>query len=276
MQMPEKKKNKKKRKLHRNRNRNSVRITVFVFFLVHFAFYLTGFIVDSGKYSASDFRVSQPLSDYKTVALIRWDYAPEERTMELVFDLENTVYSEGNTEFQAVYDNSKVIDSQIVYSTQDMLIIQLYHIPEKTGKKVTVTFEYTPDGEKTSSASFYSYTGIMNEVESLPVLSQDEYYLSRQDYDIAYYQDLIDGLQKKISGQEASIENIQQDIERLQGKDANLTTDELLNLNSTLENDRETIAGLEEQIEKNKNMITEYQEIIAVLWQRKEDYERTD
>lgn len=275
MQIP-RAKNKRKKRIFRNRNRNSVRITVLVFFVVHLTFYLTGFIPDQGKYTHSAFRTPQNLSDYKTVTLIRWDYSPKDKVMELVFDLKNSSYSEGTIEFTALFDKTKNLESQIVYNEQDMLVIQLYRIPKQTGKKVDITFEYTPEGEETCKTSFYSYTGIINEVDTLPVLSTDEYYLTRQDYDIAYYQGLIDSLEGSISKNETSISNIRQDIERLQNNTTNLTTDELLNLNETIENDKSTIKALEGKNEEYRLKIASYQETIGVLEQRKADYERKD
>lgn len=194
--------------------------------------------------------------------------------MELVFDLKNTSYSEGKIEFEAVFDNTKNLDSQVVYSEEDMLVIQLYKIPKQTGRKVTITFEFTPVGEKAYETSFYSYTGIIDEADSLPVLSKAEYYLARQDYDIAYYRSLIGSLEKTISKNEVSIANIRQDIERLQGSTANLTTDELLNLRETIENDKDKIEALEAADREADLMIASYQETIDVLEQRKADYER--
>lgn len=255
-------------------NRNSVRITVLLFFLIHLVFFLTGFLPDQSQYTCSAFRTSQSLSDYKTVTLIRWDYSPRERVMELVFDLNNTAYSEGTIEFSAIFDNAKNLDSQIVYSEGDMLVIQLYKIPKQTGRKIAITFEYTPEGEKTCETSFYSYTGIINEVDSLPILSPDEYYLSRQDYDIAYYQGLIDDLEELMTKNETSIVNIDQDIERLQGDTTNLTTDEMLNLSETIENDKSKIEALEASNSEALLKIASYQETINVLEQRKADYER--
>lgn len=276
VQIPEARNKGKKRIVSRNRNRNSVRITVLLFLLVHLAFYLTGFLPDQSKYTYSAFRTPQNLSEYKTVTLIRWEYCPEDKVMELVFDLKNTSYSEGTIEFTALYDNAKNLDSQIVYSGKDMLIIQLYKIPKQMGKKVSITFEYKPEGEKAYEANFYSYTGIINEVETLPILSSDEYYLARQDYDIAYYQSLIDNLEKLISKNETSIVNIQQDITRLQSDTANLTTDELLNLKETIENDKSKIEALEASNTEARIKIASYQETIGVFEQRKADYERED
>lgn len=274
IQIPKMKNKGKKKVAFHNKNRNSVRITVLVFFLVHLGFYLTGFLPDQNQYSYSAFRTSQNLSDYKTVTLIRWEYSSRDRVMELVFDLKNTSYSEGKIEFEAIFDNTKNLESQVVYSEGDMLIIQLYKIPKQTGRKVTVTFEFTPSGDKTYETSFYSYTGIIDEVESLPVLSEDEYYLARQDYDIAYYQGLIDGLEETISKNENSIANIRQEIERLQGSTANLTTDELLNLSETIENDKNKIDALEAANREADLTISSYQETIHVLEQRKAAYER--
>lgn len=274
MQIPKTKNKGKKKIMPHIGNRNSVRITVLLFFLIHFGFYLTGFLPDQSQYTCSAFRTSQSLSDYKTVTLIRWDYSPRERVMELVFDLNNTAYSEGTIEFSAIFDNTKVLDSQIVYSEGEMLIIQLYRIPKQTGRKMVITFEYTPEGEKTCKTSFYSYTGIINEVDSLPILSEDEYYLARQDYDIAYYQRLIDDLEEFMTKNETSIVNIGQDIERLQGDTTNLTTDEMLNLNETIENDKSKIEALETANSEALLKIASYQETINVLGQRKGDYER--
>ena len=271
----QKKKNKGKRNISHIKNRNSVRIAVLLFIMIHLAFYLTGFLPDQSKYTYSAFRVPQELSGYKTVTLIRWDYAPRDRVMELVFDLKDTSYSQGNIEFSAIYDNTKNLDSQIVYNDQDMLIIQLYKIQEQTGKKIMITFEYTPEGEKTCETSFYSYMGVINEVETLPVLEKDEYYIARQEYDIAYYRKLIGDLEASISKNEASIKNILQDIERLQNSNTNLTTDELLNLNETIQNNQNTIKALEGKNAEYQLKIASYRETIGVLERRKEDYEKT-
>lgn len=268
MQIPEK----KNKKFHHT-NRNSVRTIVVVFFLVHLAFLATGFIPDKSKYTCSAFRTPQNLSGYKTISLIRWDYAPGENVMELVFDLKDTAYSAGKIEFTAIYNNAKNLESQIVYSDKDMLILQLYMIPKQSGKKINITFEYTPDGEQTSEISFYSYTGIIHEVDSLPVLSQKEYYIARQDYDIAYYQSLIKDLEDSISKNDDSIKNIQADITRLKSNVEMLTADEMLNRSENIENNENTIKALQLQNESSRKKIAEHQEVIKVLEERKAKYE---
>lgn len=264
---------KKKNRKRQNRNRNSVRIVVVVFFLVHFAFYATGFIPDQSKYTCSAFRTPQDLSEYKTISLIRWDYSPKEDVMELVFDLKDTSYSTGKIEFSAVYNNEKNLESKIVYSDKDMLILQLIKIPKQTGKKINITFEYTPNGQEMSKTSFYSYTGIIHEVDSLPELNQEQYYIARQDYDIAYYQGLIKDLEDSIAENEDSIESIKADITRLRSNDEVLTTDEILNRNENIANDENSIQSLQVQNESSRKKIAEYQEIIKVLEERKAKYE---
>lgn len=268
LQKPEKK-NKKFLKA----NRKSVRITVLVFVLVHLAFWATGFIPDQGKYTCSPFRTSQNLSEYKTITLIRWDYSPREKVMELVFDIKDVVYSTGKMEFTAVYNNAKNLDSQIVYNDDGMLILQLYKVPKQSGKKITITFEYTPEGSDVSETKFYNYTGIINEVECLPVLSKEQYYIARQNYDIAYYQSLITYMEDSIEENNISIANIEAEIARLQSGNEVLTTDELLNLNENIDNDKKSIELLQSQNEEYQMKIAEYQEVIAVLEQRKAKYE---
>lgn len=264
----------KGKKIFRNNNRNSVRVAVLLFFLIHLVFYVTGFLPDKSQYTCSEFRIPQRLSDYKTVTLIRWDYSPKDRVMELVFDLKNTAYSEGVINFTAVYDNVKNLDSQVVYNADDMLVIQLYKIPDNTGKKINITFEYTPAGEKMYETSFYSFTGIINEVAALPVLSTEEYYLGRLDYDIAYYQVLIRDLETSVAKNEASLAAIEADMQRLQSNDTQLTTDELLNLNTTLENERGTIKALRSKNEEYRLQISSHQENLDILVQRKAEYEQ--
>ena len=270
MQMPE-----LKRKKIRNANRKSVRKIVLVYVLVHAAFGLSGMLLNNkSEYTVSAFRTPQSLSNTKTISLIRWDYAPKEDVMEVVFDIKDTAYSKGSIQFTAIH-NKKNLDSKVVYSDDDMIIIQLYGISKSKDdrKKIVITFEYNPDVGEMTETSFYSYIGTVNVVETLPVLSESTYYVSRQEYDIAYYQDLISKVEKNISDKEASISEINEEIIRLQSKDNTLTTTEMLNLQEHIKNNQDSIVSLKAQIEELRITISGYQSIIRVLEERKAKYE---
>lgn len=268
MQMPE-----LERKKIRNANRNSVRIIVLVYVLVHLAFGISGALLSNeDEYTVSPFRTPQSLSSTKSISLIRWDYAPREDVMEVVFDIEDSAYSKGSIQFTAMCHN-KNLDSQVVYNDEDMLILQLYDMPREDGLKIAITFEYTPASGEMTETSFYSYIGAINLVDTLPVLSQTEYYVSRQEYDIAYYQSLISGVEKSIEQKESSITEIEEEITRLQSKDKTLTTDEMLNLQEHIQNNQDSISALESQISELKVTISDYQAIIKVLEERKAKYE---
>ena len=263
---------KKKKKVAIN-NRRNVRITVIIFILVHMAFWASGYLPDGNKYHCSQFRSPQSLSEYKTVSLIRWDYCTTDRKMEIAFDIQDVQYSEGKTEYDVIYDGKKQLESTIVYSKDNMIIIQIEHVPAARGKRISVRFDYTSDEGKDSTTSFYSYTGIINEVEALPVLSEKEYYINRQDYDIAYYEKLIQNMQNSIQKNEAKVSNIEKEIERLQGDTSNLTTDEILNLKETIDNDQSSKEMMQTQNEEYCKKIASYQETIKVLQKRKDAYE---
>ncbi len=270
--MQQKKVNKDKSIAYMN-NRKAVRITIVLYVLIHMAFFMSGYLPDNNKYSASEFRKPQNLSQYKTISLIRWDYAPKEKVMEVTFDLQNQEYSEGRIEYEVVLDNSKNLSSDIVYSKGNMIILQITHIPAATGKKISVRFTYTDEEGKETTASFYSYTGIVNEVESLPVLSEKDYYIQRQDYDIAYYESLIKKKQNEIAENEEKISNITSEIERLRNDTSELTSDEILNLQETISNDQSSIETLQSKNEELKKNIITYQETIEILKKRKNAYE---
>ena len=253
-------------------NRKSVRFIVIIYVLIHLGFAATSLMPDRNKYSYSPFREPLNLTGSRSVSLIRWDYSPAEDTMELVFDFANSAYSNGGITFDAVYDGRKNLDSGIVYQKDEMLIIQLYHIPDGQGKRVTVSFE-TQEGGNVRKVSFYTYTGIVNEVSSLPILSEKEYYIQRQEYDIEYYKMLIDANLKKIDDKQASIEEIEADNERLNNNDSKLTTDELLNMKETIRNNNYMIEAMRVDIEELKQQVSRYEDIIKVLNDRKNDYE---
>ena len=262
-------KEKKKKQNKRNRkNRKVVKGVVCVYLLIHTFFYLSGFFSETNKYIGSEFRTEQRLSNYKTISLIRWEYAPKEKTMEITIDLKNTMYSEGRVELSAKYEKSKNLDTQVVYSDQDMLVIRLYGMPYKIGKKITLNFAFTPEGEEEAKARFYEYIGGIEETDTLPILEKNEYYTKRQEYDMAYYQGLIDDLKEEIVKNQESIQKIELDIESIQNDTGNLTTDEMLNLNEIIQNDKNTIEMLKSGIEKNKEQISTYEETIEVLRQR--------
>lgn len=268
MQMPE-----LERKKIRNANRKSVRVIVLVYVLVHLAFGFSGMLLsDEDEYTVSPFRTQQPLSDTKSISLIRWDYAPGEDVMEVVFDIKDTAYSKGSIQYTVMCRN-KNLDSQVVYSDDKMLILQLYDMPKEADSKISITFEYTPTSGEMSETNFYSYVGVINLVDTLPVLSQSEYYVSRQEYDIAYYQGLIAGVEKSIEQKETSISEIEEEITRLQSRNETLTTDEMLNIQEHIENNQYSIKALRSQIEELRILISEYQNIIKVLEERKEKYE---
>lgn len=264
---------KKNRKKRNTNNRRNVRITVVIFLIIHMAFWTSGYLPDSNKYSSSLFRTPQSLSEYKTVSLIRWDYCPADKKMEVTFDIQNVQYSEGKMEYDVIYDGKKQLPSSVVYSRDNMIIIQIEHVPAVSGKRISIKFYYTLDDGKDSTTSFYSYTGIVNEVIELPVLSEKEYYINRQEYDIAYYEKVILDLQNLIQDNKSKIENIELEIERLQGDTSNMTTDEILNLKEIIDNDLSSKQSLQSQNEEYLRKIAVYQETIEVLQMRKNAYE---
>lgn len=249
-------------------NRTSVRYIVIGYCIVHLLFWASSFIPDSNRYTASSLRSVQNLSQYNSVTLIRWDYAPSDNTMEVVFDLTNTLYQDGSISMEARSSNKR-LDSKIVYSDQDMLIVQLYKVPKASGNRITIRFEYEENGKETS-ASFYTYVGITNQVKSLPVLTEKEYYYNRQVYDINYYNSLISELEDKITANKEKIDSLEKDLERLSDGKENLTSDELLNLDETITNDTQSIKSLELQISEYENDISGYQDTIKVLEERRD------
>lgn len=253
-------------------NRKSVRIIVIVYVLIHLGFAATSFLPDKNKYSFSAFREPVNITGSRSVSLISWDYSPKEATMELVFDFENSAYSNGGISFDAIYDGQKALESGIVYQKDEMLIIQLYKIPSQQGKRVTVSFEADDNGNS-RKVTFYTYTGITNEVDSLPILTEKEYYIKRQKYDIAYYEELISADYSSIDNKQTAISQIEADNERLNNHNSKLTTDQILNMNETLRNNNSMIEGLQMEITELKQEISKYEEVIRVLNERIDDYE---
>lgn len=249
-------------------NRKSVKYIVVIYVVVHLLFLSSHFIPDSNKYTASEFRISQTLSRYSFISLIRWEYAPSENTMEVVFDMTNTLYQEGTVSMLAKV-NDKQLDTKIVYSDQNMLIVQIYNVPKAAGNRIVVEFEYEENGE-VSVVDFYTYVDIVDTVSSLPVLSEKEYYYNRQVYDIDYYNSLVSSLEKKIESNKEKIKNLEADLKRLGLETQNLTTDELLNLDETISNDTQTIESLERQILDYENKIEDYQDTIRILEERRD------
>lgn len=260
-----------KNKIKPFNNRTSVRFIIIIFIIIHLLFLASNFIPDSNRYSASALRSTQNLSQYNSITLIRWDYAPADRTMEVVFDVKNTLYQDGNISMQALSSN-KPLDSKIVYSNQEMLIVQIYKVPKASGNRVTVQFDYEEDGKETT-VSFYTYVGITNQVSELPVLTEKEYYYNRQIYDITYYNSLITELKDQITENQNRIRDLENDLKRLDSGTENLTTDELLNLDETISNETQTIRSLELQISKYEEDIAGYQDVIKVLEERKDECE---
>ena len=80
-------------------------------------------------------------------------------------------------------------------------------------------------------------------------------------------------MQNSIQKNEAKISNIEKEIERLQGDTSNLTTDEILNLKETIDNDQSSKEMMQTQNEEYCKKIASYQETIKVLQKRKDAYE---
>lgn len=263
------KKNKKKKKSFDNRK--SVRWIVITFITIHLLFAASNFIPDSKRYTASEMRSTQNLSQYSSITLIRWDYAPSERTMEIAFDINNTLFQDGKITMEAVASNKR-LRTQIVYSNQEMLIVQIYKVPKNASERITLNFIYE-EGGKEQEARFYTYIGITNTVTTLPVLTEKEYYINRQNYDIAYYNSLINEADSKIGDCKKRIKELQDDLSRLKSDDSALTTDELLNLDKTVENEQQMISALESQIATFEEDIDGYKDTIKILEERKSTYE---
>lgn len=256
-------------------NRKSVQIIVVVYVLIHLAFLATSMLPDNNKYKVSTLRSTQSLTAYSNFTLIRWDYAPKDNTMEVVFDLTNTLYQDGKIAM-STYAANKQIDSSIVYKDDNMIIVQIYNIPKSSSCRITVKFDVL-DGEKEddnkNGIRFYTYVGVANQVQELPILTEQEYYYNRQIYDLAYYQGLIDELENDNTEAEKRISQLTDDLERLKGNQSDLTSDELLNIDKTISNDEQTIQALKGRITENDKKITDYQNTISVLNERKAAYE---
>lgn len=259
----------KKNKKIRYTNRNSIRIIVVVFILVHLTFFATGFIPDQSKYTVSAFRTPQKLSEYKEISLIRWEWASAEKTMEVEFDITDTTYSEGSVVVSCLYDNTKPLDCQIVYSSESTIIIQIYGMPAVNSKAVKVKFEYAPPDEEVCQVTFTSYTGVIDLADTLPVLDEKSYFNNRINYDVAYYQKLIDEQNVLIEKNQKQIAEVKEEINRLNTQPSELTTDELLHLNERLQNNEDMIRYLENAIEDSRQVIFGYQDTIRILEKRR-------
>lgn len=252
-------------------NRVSVRMIVIAYIAIHLLFVASNYIPDSKRYTVSALRSTQNLSQYSSVTLIRWDYAPSEGTMEIAVDIKNTLYQDGKITMEVVSSNKR-LKSQIVYSNQEMLVVQAYKVPKKKNERITLTFHYEEDG-KEKEVNFYTYVGIANIVSTLPILTEKEYYYNRQDYDIAYYNSLISEADKKIGNNKKRIKEMKDDLKRLTEENESLTTDELLNLDKTITNEEQLISALESENSDLEEDIDGYNETIKILEERKDAYE---
>lgn len=264
---------KNKRRTWKNASRKSVYIITAVFIIVHTGFFFSGFIPDDRYKKISEFRSPQTLSLYKTISLIRWEYSPKEEIMEVEFDISNILYGDGRVSFSAFCENNQ-IDSQIVCNREDKLIVQLHNVKYKKNKRIRLSFSYIADGEDNpDTVTFYHTIGYTDEVAALPVLSEEEYGRKRIDYDIAYYQGIIDTNMQKIQENNRKIEATQEELSRLKEHGSALTTDELLNISTSIQNNEEAIRTLDLENRELERQNAENQETIGVLQKRRADYD---
>lgn len=264
-----KKETSKKRNPKLNTNRNSVRIIVIIWVLTYGFFLSTNYIIPENKTNKSDaLRVEQPLSNAKSISMARADYCPSTKTLECEFDIINHVYSDGQIAITSM-NAGKEVDSQIVYNDTNDIIIQMYKINPQKPSVFSFEYVFNDEPDEVYKASFVVYGETCRQIESLDILTEDEYYNNRIDYDIEYYTSLIEDLQVANKEHQDKIDELNEDLDRLQSETAELTNDEILNLEGNIENNKAEISVHSGEITTNNDTINEYTEIINILKGRK-------
>lgn len=205
----------------------------------------------------------------REVTLLRWQYAPDQKRMEVELSVANKKFDGINSyKYEAVESNGSVLETKVIIEDPDWIIVQIEGVSKKFSE-VSFRMISTEEDSNVETLKFYTNTNDVSRVDKLDVKTRNGYLVNRYEEEIANYQSEIDDLTSQISENKSQIKEIKKEISRLQSKKDYETEEEVTETNTLINEARSSMENLQSKNEKNETQIAEYKERISNLQEKK-------
>ncbi len=127
------------------------------------------------------------------MTLLKWDFSPKSKEMEIILNLDNTGIDEANYQFSATYMSSvKKYPVEQILSKEHLVVLRLRSVPNKWGAVRIDIF----DGK--GSSSIFASDKSVSIVENIETKTFNEYMVIQLETTIKHYNDLIENNYERI------------------------------------------------------------------------------
>lgn len=206
--------------------------------------------------------------DQHQVTLAKWVYCKDTNTMEVEFNMVNTLYDgTDNYELDVIDRNLNRYETDVLFSKPTMTVIQIHNVPESFSEmRIDIKVDY---GEKKSeeSGKFYVNVETVEYVDSIVTYhTMEDYYVAKLSRYIENYNKQIEEIQAKMEVEIENEDNCYKQINDLNLQKKYTAGDELKQIENQI-NDINKKA-----IEYGK-IVYEYNTQVMEIKQKIQDYE---
>lgn len=246
-------------------------ITIIAFIVTYGSFICSGFLPEKVSDVSKLYSVIN-LQDIK-LTYVRCDTNQDNSIMEIECDIIAKTYSNQTLQsIQAYYNQSKKLDTKICLEKEDNLIFQLSS-PKGLPKNQAIIIDLyygSEEGEQQAAEIVVSPDQARPDC-NLSLLTEQEYRLSRIDYDIDFYNQNIQQLMEEKTANEQSISDLQAFI--ASQSTAGKTSKEIEQLNHIILNNQDEIKELQAKNIEIDSDIADYQNLINETAAKRSLYE---
>lgn len=246
-------------------------ITITAFIVIYGGFILSGFLPEKVSDVTKLYSVIN-LQDIK-LTYVRCDTNQDNSIMEIECDIIAKTYSNQKLQsIQAYYKQSKKLDTQICLDKKDNLIFQLSS-PKGLPKNQAIIIDlyYGLEAGEQQAAEIVVSINQARPDCNLSLLTEQEYRLSRIEYDIDFYNRNIQQLTEEKTANEQSIADLQNFI--ASQSTAGKTSKEIEQLNQIILNNQDKMKELQDKNIKIDSDIADYQNLINETAAKRSLYE---
>ena len=256
-------------KFVKNKNR-FLTIFIIVFIAGYFLFFSSKvWYPDSGNLVAATKPGTTKTWNDRNVTLLSWDYAEDERMMEVQLEIVNTMLDGiDRYEYEVLDRDNGYLTVEKVLESDDFVVLHIVNV-ESDWKELSLRMQF-PDEQAvehtqidySSECKMYANSKSITKVEQIPVLTAKEYQIARYQKHIDTYETQIASLKSTIKEKQEQITAGEADILKLQEQEYYQTEEQKADTEQIIENARSTIKSLQTEITSAESEISELQERI--------------
>lgn len=203
-------------------------------------------------------------SPTRTVTLVRWNYSPQQKLMEIIVSMENNDYN-GKDTYQSnciVNVGGKDYKATLtpIISETNYYVMHIKNVPNNFGQ-ATLQIQIKDDNTA-DSVRLYTNRNEIKVVDNITAKTKEEYLQEQAQDSIEQYQADMEELQKQNEDIKIQITNIENVNLQLEEDKKYQTEKEITETNKKITRNTSEIKKLEETIKTNESLIKENEEKI--------------